>query len=264
MQKEIITIAKALSDESRLRIMMCLEGSTLCLCQLSEALGLAPSTVSQHVGVLKSAGLIDVRQEGRWHYYRWAASPASDCLRDAMSWVRSYASKDPRTEADTAKRAVVMSKSGAPSPAEAKARVMFLCTGNSCRSQMAEALLRVMSHEAFRVYSAGLDPKPIHELTYKAMDEIGIDIRHQKQKSVMEYLGKVHFGYLITVCSSAEMKCPIFPGISQRLYWPIKDPAKAEGSNEEKMNAFREAREELRERIAGWLRENGAEPHGAD
>ncbi len=254
MTQEVIMISKALGDASRLRILMCLDGATLCLCQLTEILGLAASTVSQHVGVLTAAGLLEGRQEGRWHYYRWPREP-SLAVREALAWVQAHTSDDPRIQSDGAKRAVVMQNGAIPCPPEAKAKVLFLCTGNSCRSQMAEGLLRAYAGARFEVYSAGLAPKPIHELTYEVMDELGIDIRHQEPTDIMAFLGKVHFGYLITVCAHAEMKCPIFPGISQRLYWPIRDPAEFEGSRAERLKAFRAAREALRAELSAWLGE---------
>ncbi len=257
MKQEVLVISKALGDESRLRILMCLEGTTLCLCQLTEILGLASSTVSQHVGVLIEAGLLESRQQGRWHYYRWPNSPGSACIADALAWLRMRTQDDRQFKADAAKRAVVMRNSDIPCPEEAKARVLFLCTGNSCRSQMAEAMLREYAGGRFEVYSAGLQPKPIHKMVYTVMNELGIDVRHQEPTSIMEFLGKFHFGYLITVCPHAEVKCPVFPGIGVRLYWPTKDPANAVGSQESRLGAFRKARDELRGRILGWLDEQG-------
>ena len=89
-----------------------------------------------------------------------------------------------------------------------KMRVLFLCTANSARSQMAEAFLRSYAGDRYEAYSAGLEPKEIHPLTKKVMDEIGIDISGQYSKSLKDYMGKIHFGYLITVCADADEKCP--------------------------------------------------------
>jgi arsenate reductase len=258
MKTEVVSIGKALGDASRLRILMCLEGTTLCQCQLNEILGLAPSTVSQHVSVLLDAGLMESRKEGRWHYYSWAEHSDSRCVREALAWIRTHAADDPQVKADSAKRAVVMLDSDIPCPATSKTRVLFLCTGNSCRSQMAEALLRACSGGRFEVHSAGLDPHPVHELTYEVMQEIGIDIGEQKPTDVMEYLGRVHFGYLITVCANAEKRCPIFPGITERLNWAVADPAAVEGTREERLLAFRQTRDELRRKITNWLSDEAA------
>ena len=136
-----------------------------------------------------------------------------------------------------------------------KPRVLFLCTGNSARSQMAEALLRKMANDRFDVYSAGLEPTVIHPMTIKVLEEIGLDTRGQYAKPLTEYLGKVHFSYLITVCSNAEERCPIFPGMGQRLHWPFEDPAIFKGSEEEKLEFFRMIRDQIQTEIQQWLSE---------
>jgi arsenate reductase (thioredoxin) len=135
-----------------------------------------------------------------------------------------------------------------------KIKVLFLCTGNSARSQMAEALLRHYAGDAFDVYSAGLDPKAIHPLTIRVIEEIGIPLAGHYAKHVREYMGKVHFGYLITVCSAAEQQCPAtFPDVSHRLHWPFDDPAAFAGTEEEKLQKFREIRDQIRQWIKMWL-----------
>jgi arsenate reductase len=101
-----------------------------------------------------------------------------------------------------------------------KTNVLFLCTGNSCRSQMSEAFLRRYAGDRFTVYSAGSEPNPIHPLTKQVMGEIGFDLAGHYAKNVMDFAGHMHFGYLITVCARAEENCPkTFPDISQRLHW---------------------------------------------
>lgn len=134
-----------------------------------------------------------------------------------------------------------------------KERVLFLCTGNSARSQMAEALLRKMAGDRFEVHSAGLDPSVIHPMTIQVLQEIGIDASGQYAKPLTTYLGKVHFSYLITVCSKAEQRCPIFPGIGQRQHWPFDDPAAFEGSEQDKLEFFRQVRDQIEIRIRQWL-----------
>jgi arsenate reductase (thioredoxin) len=136
-----------------------------------------------------------------------------------------------------------------------KPRVLFLCTGNSCRSQMAEAFLRKYAGDQFEVYSAGLTPKPINPLTIKVMEEIGFDMSSQYSKPLTIYLGKIHFGYLITVCTNAENKCPIFPGMGIRLHWPFDDPAEFEGSEQEKLLKFREVRDQIDQKVHEWALE---------
>ena len=133
--------------------------------------------------------------------------------------------------------------------------VLFLCTGNSARSQMAEALLRHYAGDRFEAYSAGLEPKGVHPLTVRVMEEAGIPLTGQSSKDVREYMGKLHFGYLITVCANAEEKCPTtFPGVSQRMHWAFDDPA-ALGTDEDKLAKFRKVRDQIDRRIREWLAE---------
>jgi arsenate reductase (thioredoxin) len=135
-----------------------------------------------------------------------------------------------------------------------KIKVLFLCTGNSARSQMAEAFLRSYAGDRYQAYSAGIEPKEIHPLTKKVMAEIGIDISSQYPKSLKDYMGKIHFGYLITVCSDADERCPsVFPGMGQRLHWDLEDPAKFKGSDEETLNKFREIRDQIELRVQSWI-----------
>jgi arsenate reductase len=134
-----------------------------------------------------------------------------------------------------------------------KIRVLFLCTSNSARSQMAEAFLRTYAGDKYEAYSAGLEPKEIHPLTKKVMAETGIDISGQYPKALKDYMGRVHFGYLITVCDEAEDKCPsTFPGMGRRLHWSFEDPARFTGTEEEKLNKFREIRNQIRQKVQDW------------
>jgi arsenate reductase len=138
-----------------------------------------------------------------------------------------------------------------------KTRVLFLCTGNSARSQMAEAFLRKYGGEHFEAYSAGLEPKGLNPFTVRVMEEVGIPLTGQYSKDVRGYMGKLHFGYLITVCANAEERCPTtFPGVSQRLHWAFDDPAAAEGSDEERLAKFRAVRDQIDRRIRAWLAEH--------
>ena len=119
---------------------------------------------------------------------------------------------------------------------------------------MAEAFLRKYGGDQFDAYSAGTDPKSINPYTGRVMKEIGGNLSGQYSKHIMEYMGKVHFGYLITLCNEAEKSCPTtFPGIAQRLQWSFEDPAALEGSDDEKLMRFREVRDKIGERIKSWL-----------
>jgi arsenate reductase (thioredoxin) len=140
--------------------------------------------------------------------------------------------------------------------AEGKIKVLFLCTGNSARSQMAEAFLREYGRDRFEAYSAGLEPKGINPFTVQVMDEIGLPVDKQVSKDLGVYLGKVNFGYLITLCDHAEKNCPTtFLGISQRLHWSFEDPAAVEGSDEAKLAKFREVRDQIEARVKTWVAE---------
>jgi arsenate reductase len=145
----------------------------------------------------------------------------------------------------------------------ANPRVLFLCTGNSARSIMAEALLRHYAPTSFEVYSAGLEPKGINPYTIRVMNEIGLDVSGGRSTDVMDYLGKTHMGYVITVCSNAEERCPIFPFGTQRLHWPFEDPAAFEGADDDKLAKFREVRDLIDARIRAWLGEQKIQPVAA-
>jgi len=136
-----------------------------------------------------------------------------------------------------------------------KPRVLFLCIENRARSQMAEAFLRKYADDDFEVYSAGLEPSPIHPYVYQVMGEVGLDLEGHHSKGVDEFFNKVYFGILITVCEKAEEKCPTFPGLGERQYWPIEDPVAVKGSEEEKLAAFRRARDQIEQHILDWLEE---------
>ena len=119
---------------------------------------------------------------------------------------------------------------------------------------MAEAFLRSYAGDAYEAFSAGLEPRPIHPLTGKVMDEVGIDISRQYPKALKEYMGRIHFSYLITVCTEAEDQCPgTFPGMGQRLHWNIEDPASFIGTEEEKLKKFREIRDIVKKMVEDWV-----------
>jgi arsenate reductase len=129
-----------------------------------------------------------------------------------------------------------------------KSKVLFLCTGNSARSQIAEGLLRQMAGDRFEVLSAGTHPVGVNPLAIEAMREIGIDISGQRSKNVAEFLGQP-VAYVVTVCDRAQESCPIFPGTYKFLSWSLEDPAALTGSQEQKLEAFRRIRDELRRKI---------------
>lgn len=139
-----------------------------------------------------------------------------------------------------------MSDPGAP------IRVLFICTGNSARSIMAEALLRQRGGDRFEVRSAGTAPKGIHPLTLRVLAEAGIDASWARSTSVSE-LTDQPFDYVITVCDQARQSCPVFPGVHRSLHWGYEDPAAAEGDEAARLQVFRRVFTQLGERIAQFV-----------
>ena len=135
-----------------------------------------------------------------------------------------------------------------------KLRVLFICTGNSARSHMAEAMLRDLTKGRADVYSAGSEPRPeIHPLARRVMSErFHLDMAGQYPKPISQYLGQ-HFDYIIAVCNKAAEACPIFPGDPEKINWFYDDPAAVEGSEEEKLNAFQNVARQMMMRMRVWL-----------
>lgn len=133
--------------------------------------------------------------------------------------------------------------------------VLFLCTGNSCRSQMAEGFLRALGEGRFDAYSAGTKPTAVNPMAIQVMGEKGIDISRHRSKNAAEYVGQ-QFRYIITVCDHANEHCPIFPGECIRLHWSFPDPAAARGSDEDRLIVFRSVRDDIEARVLEFLGEN--------
>lgn len=149
---------------------------------------------------------------------------------------------------------------------ENKPKVLFLCTGNSARSQMAEGFLRHYAGDKFEVHSAGMEPQGINPLAIKVMAEKGISIENQTSDNIRKYLGKRHFGIVVTVCDHAEKNCPRvwLDAQDRHLHWGLEDPAALEGDEEAKLVKFREIRDIIDETIQAYLRENGIEIGGRE
>ncbi len=133
-----------------------------------------------------------------------------------------------------------------------KRRVLFICTHNSARSQMAEGLLRHLGNERFEVSSAGTEATFVRPMAIQAMAELGIDISNQQSKKLDRYLGEP-FDDVITVCDTAAEACPVFPGATRRRHWSFEDPSKATGSEAEQLKVYRQVRDEIRSRIENEL-----------
>ena len=134
-----------------------------------------------------------------------------------------------------------------------KPKVLFLCTGNSCRSQIAEGLLCNRAGDRFEVASAGTCPTGLNPLAVRAMAEVGIDISSQESKHV-DSLASLRFTHVITVCDNAREACPTFSAATQSLHWSFDDPAEAQGSDEERMKVFARVRNEIDEKVGEFVR----------
>lgn len=133
-----------------------------------------------------------------------------------------------------------------------KTRVLFLCTHNSARSQMAEAFLQALAGDRFEVQSAGTEVTRVHPLAIRAMEEVGIDLGGHASKTLERFLGQP-WDYVITVCDSANTRCPAFPARTTRIHWSLDDPSQATGTEEERLETFRRVRDEISHRIRSWV-----------
>jgi arsenate reductase (thioredoxin) len=132
-------------------------------------------------------------------------------------------------------------------------KIIFLCTGNSCRSQMAEGFMRNMAGDRFQVVSAGVEPTQVNPYAIKVMAEVDIDISTHQSKSVNVFLNW-QFDYVITVCNHARQLCPVFPGQHQHIHWDIEDPADFRGSKQDKIKFFRKIRDEIKKKCLEFLK----------
>ena len=130
-------------------------------------------------------------------------------------------------------------------------KILVICTGNSARSQMAEGFLKHYKKD-WEIYSAGTQPVGLNPIAVGVMSEKGIDISGYKSKHI-DLFSNMKFDYVITVCDNAKESCPVFPGNAEYIHWSLKDPAAAEGTKEEKLNAFRKIRDEINNKVLGFI-----------
>ena len=251
-----VKILKTIAHPIRLKILRILAfNEEICTCDFSNVFEEDQPKISKQLSILVDEGLIFMETKtrqgvsGKWHAY----SLVNEYKFLIYSIVSLFSRQsNPKVENLVELEYVERKKMKIPN-------VLFLCTGNSCRSQMAEAILRKKANDYFDVYSAGTDPHSINPYTIKVMEEAGYDLSKHRSKHLSEYLGKVHMGIQIAVCSKAAETCPTFPGVGIKLSWPFEDPAAFEGNEEEKLEKFRSVRDQIEEKIDIWLKERNIE-----
>ena len=206
--------------------------------ELVEVTGERQNLVSYHLGLLRRAGMVSERrssQDSRDVYYSLNLGTLRDGLDQSLAGLHP-ALRVPRLEAPPA------SAEGSYQP-----RLLFVCTGNSARSQLAEAIARELARETVEVLSAGPKPVGIHPLTLKVLQELGLPADNLRSKSIDEVRGR--FDFVITLCDIARGDCPPFQG-ADFIHWSLPDPARSDGSGRQSVQAFRRTAQELRLRIA--------------
>jgi protein-tyrosine-phosphatase/DNA-binding transcriptional ArsR family regulator len=251
---EAVDVLAALAQDARLEVVRQLVRAGpdgLAAGEIARKARVRPPTLSFHLARLEEAGVVASRREGRSIRYALRSERLAalfdylgdDCCQGRRAMLGSRASRR-RT-----------SHPAGPRPA-----VLFLCSGNSARSQMAQALLRARAGDRFDAMSAGFRPMPVNPLAREVLAEIGVDASGLRSTDFGSVLGKVGIDHAIVVCDQAQRDCAgIVPFARARLFWPIDDPAAARGPKRERRAAFRRARDELEERIERWLQDEVCE-----
>ena len=238
-------------DPLRWRLLSELARSDRRVGELCELAAQGQSLVSYHLRQLRDGGLISARRslaDGRDTYYVLDLALCGELL------VSAGAALHPGLAA------VAGAQFGEREHRVARARVLFLCTGNSARSQMAEALAEQLSEGAVRASSAGSRPKPLHPNAVRVMRERGIDLAGRRSKHLGEFTGE-RFDYVISLCDRVREVCPEFPGAPQAIHWSLRDPAAEPGTDDETLPAFERTAAELESRI-GFLLAAINQSHG--
>jgi thioredoxin type arsenate reductase len=235
-------VLKLISNDLRWRLLAALATSDLKVQELVWRLGRPQNLVSYHLHRLRTAGLLNEHRsaaDGRVVYY----SLNFEALR--LLFFEAGEALHPSLSADEPETGTGYHTLGAAAP---PVRVLFLCTHNSARSQMAEGILRQRMGKRVDVFSAGTEATQVNPLAVRAMADMNIDISGQRSKHLDEFRDQ-KFNYVITVCDRARESCPIFPGDPEQIHWSFPDPAAVEGTEEERYAAFRETALQINNRI---------------
>jgi ArsR family transcriptional regulator, arsenate/arsenite/antimonite-responsive transcriptional repressor / arsenate reductase (thioredoxin) len=234
-------VAQLIAHDLRWKLLERLGDGDFRVSELVEWVGERQNLVSYHLGLLRSGGLVTERRssaDGRDVYY------ALDLTRLEASISGMASSLHPALRvAAGAKEDEELSPKSAP-----LARILFLCTANSARSQMAEALLRNLSRGSIAVQSAGSRPESVHPRALAALNELGVPADGLRSKNLSEFAGE-RFDYIISLCDKVREECPVFPGDPERIHWSFADPAAVEGSQEDVHAAFMTTASELTTRL---------------
>ncbi len=229
-----------LGNDMRWKLVSALVRGDFSVNELQQKVHGKQNLVSYHLGKLKKAKLVTEMSsiaDGRETYYSLNLATLQRLFFSSGESLHPALTPNPEDSA----------ASGGE-----KLRILFLCTHNSARSQMAEGLLRAKGGERVEVFSAGTEPSVVNPLAIEAMDGLGIDIRSHQSKSMDDFLGQ-HFDYVITVCDRAKDSCPIFPGAPEQIHWSFPDPSEVQGSKARQLKAFEDAAQGLMQRINYFL-----------
>lgn len=252
MIDQIVKTFKALSDPTRLRLTALLASrGEISVWLLAASLDLPHSVVSRHLGILKSAGIVKAERDGNQVLYS-LDRPDNQFDLDLLELLVSGFRDTPATNGDLNRfREAVGMVGGEPRPG--RKRILFLCTGNSCRSQMAEAWARHLCNDAIEAYSAGTENHGLNPRAIQVMAEVGVDMSFQHSKTLTDLLSQdpgLRFDIVVTVCGHARETCPVIPGVYKAVHAGFDDPptlARDAHSEEEALAHYRRVRDEIRD-----------------